>query len=366
MTRGYAAPEVIAAYGRALELCGQVGEGPQQLLALAGVYRFSLIRSELRTAHELAEQVLGFARRHELPLAFQTGHLMRGITSFGLGEFAAARDHLALAASLYDPSLRPMLAASFGDDPAVVCLAHTAMTLWFLGAPDQALARCEEALARARATGLPHGLVFALNYATWCRLLRREAAPARAHVDAMIAVASENEFAYWLAQGTAIRGWVLIDGGEVERGVAEIRRGLDAYEAIGAEVMRPWHLVRLAEAYGRMGRVEEGLAALAESFATMRSKDERFYEAELYRIEGELVLQSGDFERAAERFAAALDTARRQGSPALELRAALSHARLLRRQGRGAPELLAGLVGRFSEGFATGDLRDAQAVLAEA
>ena len=367
MVRGYAAPEVSAAYGRALELCRVVGESPQQLLALAGIYRFVLMRSELHTAHALGEQVLGFARRSELPLAFQIGHLMLGITSFGLGELAAARSHLAAALELHDVALRPLLASSFGDDPAVVCLSHTAMTSWFLGEPDRALECSAQALACARETGLPHGLVFALTYSCWCRLLRREGALARAHVEQLLTVAAAGDFPYWLAQGTAIRGWVLIDEGRVEDGIAEIRRGLAAYEALGAEVMRPWHLVRLAEACAVLGRTGDGRAALAEAFATMRLRDERFYEAELQRVDGELRLADGDEGAAEASLHEALRTARRQGALSLELRAASSLARLQSRHGRrdDARQVLAPVLERFREGFATGDVRDARALLAE-
>jgi adenylate cyclase len=344
-----------------------VGDGPQKLLASAGVYRFSLIRSELRTAQEIAAQMLHFGETYRLALAMQTGHLGLGITSFGLGEFRAAREHLSQALNLYDASMRSTLATAFGDDPAVVCLSHTAMTLWFLGLPDQALARSEEALACARETGLAQGLVFALNYATWCRLLRREAGLARAHAEELVSIARRSEFAYWIAQATAVRGWVLLETGEVEQGVAEIRRGLEVYEAIGAEVMRPWHLVRLAEAYGAAGRVDDGLALLEEALATMTSKDERFYEAELYRIEGELRGRVGDERGAEERFTEALGTARRQGATSLELRVVVSLARLLKRQRREgeAKEPLESVSGRFIEGTATGDVRAARELLAD-
>lgn len=362
LTLGYAEPEVIAVYGRALELCREVGDGPQKLLAFAGVYRFSLIRSELRTAHDLAGQVLRFGDAAGLGLARQMGHLGLGLALFPLGEFAAARDHFAQALDASDASVRSLLATSFGDDPAVVCLAHTAMALWFLGHPDQALGRSEEAIACARETGLPQSLVFALNYATWCRLLRREPELARPHAEELLAIATRSEFAYWVAQATAVHGWVLLDTGDLDRGTAELRRGIEAYEAIGAQLLRPWHVVRLAEAYGACGRIGEGLALLEESLARMRGRDERFYEAELYRIDGELRRASGDPAGAAERFAAALATARRQGAPSLELRAALSLARLEGGRG-GARDALEQVVARFDEGLATGDLRAARALL---
>ncbi|MEW6269346.1 MAG: AAA family ATPase, partial [Thermodesulfobacteriota bacterium] len=290
ITRGYAAPEVIAAYGRALELCEQIGESPQLLLALTGIYRFLLVRAELRKAREIGEQVLRLGEQTSFPLASLAGCLALALSSFGMGEFATARRYLADALRLVDPAQRSFIATSFGDDPAVVCHAHCAMSLWFLGHPDQALQHSRQSLACARESAIPHTLVFGLNYAVWCRLLRREGALAREHADELVRVARDNDLEYWVAQGTAIRGWVLLDQGLVDEGIAEVRAGIAAYEAIGAELLRPWHLVRLAEAYGALGDVAQGLAALDEARATMDGKDERFYEAELHRLRGELLL----------------------------------------------------------------------------
>lgn len=206
---------------------------------------------------------------------------------------------------------RSLIATSFGDDPAVVCLSHTAMALWFLGHPDQALERSEEALACARETGLPQSLVFPLNYATWCRLLRREPELARPQAEERLAIATRSEFAYWVAQATAVHGWVLLDTGDLERGTVELGRGIEAYEAIGAQLLRPWHVARLAEAYGAGNRTGERLALLEE------------------------------------------------------LRAALSLARLDHRKD-GTDDARAALeqvVARFDEGLETGDLRAARAFL---
>jgi adenylate cyclase len=288
---------------------------------------------------------------------------MLGITCFGTGDLEPAREHLEEARRLHDPNLAPLVASSFGDDPRVVCLSHTAMVEWFLGRPDRSLACSDEALAVAHEVGVPHSLVFALNYAVWCRLLRREGPAARAHADALVALATEHGLSYWVAQGAAVRGWALIDVGDVADGIAEIRRGLELYETIGAEVMRPWHLVRLAEAYAALGRLDEARAAVAESRATMERRDERFYEAELCRIEGEIGRRSGDQAAAEERFRTALATSRRQGARSLELRAALSLARLVR--DADARASLERVAARFDEGRDTGDLRAARALIAE-
>jgi DNA-binding winged helix-turn-helix (wHTH) protein/predicted ATPase len=378
MTSGYGAPDVVAIYARALELCPQVGDSLELLRALVGVYRFALVRSELGTTKDIGNQVLRLARRTGLSIASLAGHLMIGVTTFGLGAFTESRRHLEQALGLYDPELGRLIAMSFGDDPGVAGLSELATVLWFLGYPDQALARAEEALARAHESGVPYSLAFALNYLVWTRLLRREAALSREHADEQVDVAVENGFQHMIAQGTAVRGWVLADQGDVEEGIAQIRAGLDTYEKIGAHVVRPWHLCRLAEALAAAGRIDEARATLAEAFALMGEREEHFYEPELLRIRGEIALAAdterdaatklGSVEQEAEKdFRRAIALSRRKRAKSLELRAALSLCRLWLRHGRSAAarKLLDPLYGWFREGFETGDLRAARALLAE-
>jgi DNA-binding winged helix-turn-helix (wHTH) protein/predicted ATPase len=378
MTRGYAAPEVVATYSRALELCRQIGESPEMLVALVGLYRYFLVRLELRTASELAEQVERLGRQTSAPIVLLAAHLMRGVAAFGRGDLAAARTHLEEGLGLYEPSQRGFIVSSFGDDPGVIALADLAMVLWFLGYPDQALARSREALACAREAAIPYSLAFALNYAVWCRLLRGEGAAGRDDADALVRIAHENGFRYWVALGTAIRGWVLIEEGQVPAGVEQIEEGLVAYAAIGAELVRPWHLAKLADAYARMGRLEEASRALDEAMASMRPTEERYYEAEVYRLRGELALREresrGSRSGAADRqaraedwFRKAIEAARCREARSLELRAVLSLSRLWQRRGeRAAAGRMLGETYRwFSEGFDTADLRAARALLDE-
>ena len=198
-----------------------------------------------------------------------------------------------------------------------------------------------------------------------------------------MALASEQGFAFWVALGTILRGWALAEQGQGEKGIAQIRQGLAAYLATGQEVLRPYNLALLAAAYGKVGQAEEGLSALAEALDAVGKTGERNYEAELYRLKGQLTLQkfqvSGSkFQvdnpqsafrnpqsEAEECFLKAIEIARRQQAKSLELRAAMSLSRLWQQQGKTeeARQMLAKIYGWFTEGFDTKDLQEAKARL---
>ena len=173
----------------------------------------------------------------------------------------------------------------------MTCLSYAAWVLWFLGYPDQALKRSQEALALAAGLSHPFSLAFALGFAAVLHQLRREEQAAQERAEAVIALSTEQGFPFWLALGTILRGWALAEQGQGEEGIAQIRQGLAAYRATGAEIVRPYFLALLAEAYGKVGQAEEGLSVLAEALALVDKTGERFYEAELYRLKGELTLQ---------------------------------------------------------------------------
>ena len=215
----------------------------------------------------------------------------------------------------------------------------------------------------------PHSLVFALYLVASLHQLRREVVATHEWAEATLALAREQLFPYWLAVGRITRGWALAHQGQGGEGIAEIRQGLAAYHATGAELGRPWFLALLAEAYGKAGRAEEGLHVVAEGLAAAAHTGEGFFEAEQYRLQGELLLaHSGEKHPMAEScFHHALDSARRQQAKWLELRAAVSLSRLWQHQGKQAEAqaLLAPIYGWFTEGFDTADLQEAKALLAE-
>ena len=374
-TKGFAAPEVLHAYARARELCQQAGETPQLFQVLRGLWYFYLIRSELRTARELGEHLLTLAQQVGDPVLRVEAHYALGLTLNYLGEFAAAQTHLAQGIALYDPQQHRTHAFRYGQDPGVACRAYGAVTLWWLGYPEQALQRSHEALTLARELAHPFSLGFALFLTSWVPQFRREGHLTHERAEAAMALAAEHGFAVFGAGGTIFRGWALAERsvepgagqGQREEGIAQMQQGLAAWRATGAEALRPYYLALLAEASGKGGQAEEGLHLLAEALAVANDTGERRWDAELHRLTGELLLARPAEQHAEAEtcFHQALDIARQQQAKSLELRAAMSLSRLWQRQGKHAEarELLAPIYGWFTEGFDTADLQDAKAIL---
>jgi predicted ATPase len=367
-TRGYTSPEVLQAYTRAHLLCRQVGDTPQLFQVLQGLQLVYYTRGELQTAHELAEQLLSMAQglsdRTLLIVAY--GALGRALCT--LGELARAHTHLEEGMALSDPQRKS------GYEGTWIYLS--AWTLWVLGYPDQALQRVHQALTLTTALSFPYALAGARFHVAVLHQFRREAQGALQQAAALTALAREHGFALGIARGTILWGWALAAQGQGAEGVSRICEGLSAFEAMGAVVDRSYWLALLTEAYGKGAQVEDGLTVLAEALAMVSKAGEHFYEAELYRLKGELLLTQADRRQTATCnkhraeegeacFQQALAIARRQGAKAWELRAATSLAHLWQHQGKRAEayELLAPIYGWFTEGFDTADLQEAKALL---
>jgi predicted ATPase len=367
--KGYGHPDVEQAYTRARELCHHIGETPQLFPALLGLSIYYVVRAELQTARELGAQLLSLAQRAEDPVLLVEASYALGVTCFWLGEFVPAHEYLEQGIVHYDRQQHRAYLALFGQDGGAVCLCRVAVVLWYLGYPDQALARSHEARILAQELSHPVSLVYALLWTALLHNHRREVQEMQEWADTVTGLSTERGFPYWSTQGMILQGWALVAQGRVAEGVAQIHQGLVALQAIGTEVTRPYYLGLLAEAYGKMGQVQEGLTVLNETLALIRKTGECWPEAELHRLKGELLLAlSMDNQSAAEGcLHQALTVARRQKAKSLELRAATSLSRLWQHQGKRieAHQLLSEIYGWFTEGFDTADLQDAKALLAE-
>jgi predicted ATPase len=368
-TRGYAAAEVGQVFRRARELCQYVGDPAQLFQVLQGLWGFYIVRAELQTALQLAEQLHSIAHT-----AQDDGFLLEaagrlGISLFLLGDFVTARGHLEQGMALYDPVQHRSHAFLYGQDPRVACLCHAAWLLWLLGYPDQAVQRSREALTLAQELSHPHSLAFAHLYAALVHQLRREWAAAREQAEALMALSSEQGFTYRLLQGRLLQGRALVQQGQSGAAIAQMQQSLAGIRAIGAEVYRPYFQALLAAAYAQAGQPMEGLTLLSEVLTVVDKTQERFYEAGLYRLQGELLLQlpAERQTEAASCFQHALDLARRQQAKSLELEAAISLGRLWQREGRRgeACQLLTDVYGWFSEGFDTENLQEIRALCAQ-
>ena len=369
-TMGYAAPEVGETYLRARELCQELGETPPQLFpVLHGLYRFYHVRGELRAARENGEQLLRLATAVQDSGLFIEAYRALGVPLFWLGEVMSALEHLERGIQLYRAQKHGSHASVFTADPGVVCQSYVALALWDLGYPEQGFNRSCEALALAQNLSHHHSLALALVFTAWLHQFRREPQVARKHAEAAIALCAEQGFSLFMPMGTILRGWALVQEGCSEEGSAQMRQGLADLRATGAGLWQPTFLSLIAEADGQTGQAERGLGVLDEAMAIVDHNDEHFYEAELHRLKGDLLLLSNptDLSGAEDCFRIALEIAGRQKAKSLELRAALSLARLWAREGRrsDAHDLLAPICSWFIEGFGTPDYKAARALLDE-
>jgi predicted ATPase len=366
-TRGHAAPEVEQTYARARALCAQVGETPQLFPALRGLCRFYLSSGVLPTAWELGEQLYRLAQRAVAPASLLEAHDALGSILFYLGEYAAARTHLEQGLTFTHPTAEQSQALRHDVAPGVRCLAYAANTLWCLGSPAQAVKQSQEALALSQTLVHPHNLAYAQFWAIYLRLRRRETPAVQAQVEALLTLATEQRFPLFVGWGTFWQGWALAMQGQGEAGLAQLRQGMETVLATGQTLSRPFCLVLLAEAAGHVGQVDEGLCLLAEALAAFEVSGRGDMLAEVYRLQGELLLRQAtpDAAQAEACFQQALAIGRRQQAKSWELRAAMSLSRLWQQQGKRAEarDLLAPIYGWFTEGFDTADLQDAKALL---
>ncbi len=365
---GMAAPEVERTYARARELCEVLGRSDQVSLPLGGLGTFNLVRGNVHVALDTAQQCLDVAERLGDPGLLLQAHAGLGTVLVFLGDLESSRANLARGLSLAE-AMTPTPLDFGGRDAGVGCLVFDAWAACLRGSPDEALARMGAAIASAEARAHPFSVAFALCWSARLHRFRREARLCREQAETALGIANAYGFTQWRAIGTMLRGSALAEEGRAEEGVDQLSEGLAAWRAMGAELLQPYFLALLAEGYWRMGRPDEALARVVEALALVERTGERMYEAELCRLQGELLRarESGAATDAEACFRRALAAARRQGAKALELRAAMSLNRLFERaDGRASEEarrVLAEVYATFKTGFDTADLREARALL---
>jgi predicted ATPase len=404
-TKGYSAPEVGNAFARAREICQQVEGTPQLFTVVRGLGGFYSLRAELQTARELGKQLLTLAQSMEDTGFLVVAYMSLGGNSLWLGEFSSAQEYFEQGITLYDPQMHNPHIVGAVQDPGVVCRSLEAVVLWVLGYPDQAGKRCHEALSQAQHLSHPHSLAQALPFVASIHQFRGEVQAVQERAEEAIALASEQGFPLPLAMGRIRQGWALAEQGRAEEGIAQIQGGISTYEEIGAELGRPHNLALLAKAYGRAGQIQKGLSLLAEALEAAEKTGDRWYEAELYRLRGELTLAQSRVQSLGSRvqksqkskgkrqkqlsvvssqllvpspqhltpstqeaeacFLKAIAIARQQQAKSWELRATLSLAKLWQQQGKRheARNTLAEIYSWFTEGFETADLREVKALI---
>jgi predicted ATPase len=367
--RGQPAVETGRAYARARDLAQRLGETQALFRALYGLNSHHTSRAELVPGRETAATLLRRAYDQHDTAAQALGHRSMAVIAISAGEFAEARIELERVLALYNPVKHRRLAFLYGQDPGPAVRGWLAWPLLAMGYPEQALLQHLEGIARAREMAHPNTIAQTLYCGCVVRQLSRDRLGVVELAEALVPLATEQGFPYWLAMATILRGWALSDAGEIEQGVAEMLRGLTAFRATEAQLWVPYFLGLLGEVNTRAGEPVNGLGFFSGALERVRQTGERWFEGELHRRTGEMLLDlpEPDEAEAGIRFRRAVEVARRQDAKMWELRAATSLARLWAGQGeqRKAHDLLAPIYGWFSEGFDTADLKEAKALLDE-
>jgi DNA-binding winged helix-turn-helix (wHTH) protein/predicted ATPase len=382
-TRGYAAPEVEQVYSRALTLCEHIGETPLLFPALVGLWAFQMVRGKLHSALGVAAQGLRLAEQSQNPAFLLEAHLGLGMISYFVGDLSVARTHLEEGLVLASGLDRTGRIPTSVQDSEVGCLTYAASALWHLGYADQARLRLDEALALARKLAHPFSEVFVLTQGAGLHMLCGDLSTFRQWQEKAMILAQTQGFPLWLGLGTALNGWALIEQGQTKEGIAQVHQGLEIYHAIGTELSKSFFLLLLAEAYCRTGQTAEGFTFLTQAQTFIETTGERLFEAELYRLRGEILLTQEIKSQKSESphprahilepkgeaevyLLKAIDIAQKQRAKWAELRAMMSLARLWQSQGKhhAARNTLLAVYNWFTEGFDTKDLQEAKALLA--
>ena len=361
LTRGFGAPAVEEKFTHALRLCELLGEdAPHHVLA--GMWNVHISRSDREATAVLLENMLQRAERFRDPVTMIGWHGCAGARAFYLGDFVQARDELTKATEWYHTEGYRSYVAQYGYDGGILAYAVLAWTLWILGYPERARDTCNEMLAIAERTANRGAVAAVLAYAA---NVARECRDLESVLQLTNRIMSFGRA--WAAPALCTQGWAMAQRGEVEEGIAKMRQGLSRFQRAGLQGTYDYHRTALVDALLLRGEVEEALPLVRDGFARCQTLLDCFHQAELHRLEGELLRLQSDEAGAEAAFRAALELAQRQSAKSYELRAAMSWARLLRDQGKrdAARELLAPVHGWFTEGHDTYDLREAAALLAE-
>ena len=368
-TQGYGSSEAARIYHRARELCHLVGDTEDIYPVLFGVYLLDLVRAKYQESIDVANELLERAQHAEDSGARAAGHMALGVSLVQAGQPSLACQHFEQSLAEYDREQHLPLAFRYGLEIGATANAYWAWSLWLLGYPDQALERSRQTLALIEQVKHPYSESRGLYWNAVLHAFRREWPIVNERAAGAMRLAGEHGFALVLAAGQIMQGAAVAARGQGTAGLKQIQDGHDAYRASGAVFQRSYHLALLAEVLRAEGSQEEGIEALQVAVDLVETSGERFYEAEIHRLKGELLLAApAKASTAAEAcFHKAIEIARAQKARSWELRAATSLARLWRDQGKPdqARAVLAPVYGWFTEGFETADLEDAKALLHE-
>jgi DNA-binding winged helix-turn-helix (wHTH) protein/tetratricopeptide (TPR) repeat protein len=325
---GYASPNVGKVYTKAHELYELLGDSPDVSEVLWGLWTFHTLSADLETARDIAEEFLRLSEQLPYPGLAMRGHWALEITFTHQGNFQLAVDHYEKALAFYNPVQHRDDSFLYALNPGVAMPCFVAWALWFLGQTDEAVSRMDEAVARAGELYEPQGLAHAGFFASVLHQLRRDYRMVREYTEAVIEISRTHGLVLYGAMASVMKGWTLSEEGRAQEGVDQMREGLAALEATATSLVRPYFLALLAEVLLKLGRIDEAWTVLEEATALVDRNGERCYEAELYRLKGELLMKKSELANAKECLMRSLDIAKSQKAISLQFRTEMSLARL--------------------------------------
>ncbi|UVO31039.1 AAA family ATPase [Bradyrhizobium arachidis] len=360
-SKGFAVAETVEAYKRALELCSTAKNPDQRFAALNGIIAFHVTRGDFEQSRTLAEELLTRAQQQDNPMPKLIGHRALGQTLFLIGELAPARDHLINSLNLYDETHHSSLTP-------IVSQTYLTLACTLLGDIDRGLAFGQDAVRAAEQQRHPHSLCNALAFLAGAHVLCGDSEAAYPVAERTVRLASEYAFPLWLAGGRMLKGWASCDRGNVEEGLPDLRKSVRALEATGALIWVQFARYLLAQAFAKTDQLADAMKLVDQTLLTVAGTSGRWYEAELHRLKGDLLVKAGGSPAAAEVcYGRAIAVATRQGAQLWQLRASNALAGLWCTQGK-IPEvcaLLAPLSTNYDGKIIIPDLRRTKALLAE-
>lgn len=367
--KGYT-EEVEQAYARALELCTSAGEIPQLFPVLRGLASFYVLRSEFEKGAQIGKRILELAERLDDVDMRVEGHLVLGENIASLEKIHAGLEHLEKAIALFDPKRQRVRRLRLGSNPGVVALTVSALFLWVIGFPERAHKRSGEAIALAQTLAHPFSMSYALFHHGFLNLWLGNFKVAQTSGQMLMDLASEHDFQIWSAVAACLCGAAMVGAGAIEEGLALIEPGMAEYRSLKTPpVFWPMLLQLHAGACGAASRPVDGLASINEALQIGSASSSRIFAPEVLGLKGDLLLalDRHNATEAESLYQLAVNIAREMKTPMFELRAALKLSRLWQGQGKTeqARSVLKDAYAKLTEGFATADLMQAQAVLKE-
>jgi predicted ATPase len=363
--RGYAAPEVEICYSQARDLCLKAGETRELFIVLFGLWRYHVVRGQVQIAEEIAVRIYDLGQKLQDPSLHAAAERVISSTLYFQGQNARAFEHARIGVSYRDPKDMFTNAVLFLNEPTVSCQDYCGLTQWHMGHPDEALREAQEAVSVSRQLDHKHTLAVAIFFEIKISQFCGDVKNVQEKSLELIKLCKDEGFSLWRIAGEAFEGWALTKTGEEKEGTAQLEAAMANWEKTGAGLFRIYWLTLLADVYGTTGQAERGLKLIDEGLDICEMNNERWWEADLLRLKGDLLLLQGAETQAEEYLLKACELAVQQEALSLELRATMGMCRLLMKRGRGQEgrAMLAEVYEKFTSGFDTGDLREARAIL---